>query len=582
MKKYICNPLNLEYRYQIKQTVMCEAGVFREAADPTMLLFNDTYYMFASMSGGFWYSDDLYDWNFKETPELPIFDYAPDVCAVNGKVIFSASRAGEPCTFYVSANPLTEPFAAVSTPFQFWDPHTFQDDDGRVYFYWGCTNQEPIWGLEMNPETFLPIGEKVAIIGENEAAHGWERGGENNRLAPPKTEMDKKIREHLGTKPFIEGAFMNKHNGKYYMQYAAPATECNVYADGVYVGDSPLGPFTYQAHNPFSYRPGGFITGAGHGSTFRDKSGSWWHASTMRISVNEGFERRIGLFPCDFDTNGIMWCNQHFADYPYALPEGVRRDIDRTAPDWALLSYNKRVSASSYQTDYEPGNGANEDIRTWWAADETDKDAGYQMDLGSICDVNAVQLNFADHKLPLPEGWQDNAHSTMMEKRVILTKPQRTVFLLEGSADGETWQTLKDRRGGETDYTHDFICFDAPLKLRYLRVSYMSLAMNGVPAISGLRVFGKGNGSAPEAVTSIKAIRTEEGLDAKLCWDSISGADGYNVRFGTAEDKLYNSWQVFGKNELILSALNKDSGYFIAVDSFNENGVTEGKINFIK
>ena len=36
----------------------------------------------------------------------------------------------------------------------------FCDDDGRVYFYWGCSNMSPIWGVELDPETMTPIGEK--------------------------------------------------------------------------------------------------------------------------------------------------------------------------------------------------------------------------------------------------------------------------------------------------------------------------------------------------------------------------------------------------------------------------------------
>ena len=324
MEKWICNPLDLEYRYQYRTSLMGGYSLAREAADPTLLLFRDTYYLFASMSGGFWYSDDLADWKFKETPELPIYDYAPDVRSIGGRVVFSASRRGEPCTFYASTNPLTEPFQPLTTPFDFWDPDMFEDDDGRVYFYWGCTNKEPIWGIEIDPKTMLPIGERQAMFGEDEAHHGWERKGENNNLSEPVTEMERLIRQYVGTKPFIEGAFMTKYRGKYYLQYAAPGTECNVYADGVYVSGKPLGPFTYQIHNPFSSKPGGFITSAGHGSTIQDKYGNWWHASTMRVSVNESFERRIGLFPCDFDEDGMLHCNQHFADYPFILPEGVR------------------------------------------------------------------------------------------------------------------------------------------------------------------------------------------------------------------------------------------------------------------
>ena len=51
MKTY-CNPLDLPYRYQH----MNENGRiygFREGADPTLVLFKGRYYLFVSMSAGF-------------------------------------------------------------------------------------------------------------------------------------------------------------------------------------------------------------------------------------------------------------------------------------------------------------------------------------------------------------------------------------------------------------------------------------------------------------------------------------------------------------------------------------------------
>ncbi len=39
-------------------------------------------------------------------------------------------------------------------------------------------------------------------------------------------------------------AWMTKYQGKYYLQYAAAGTEYNIYPDGVYEADHPLGPFT--------------------------------------------------------------------------------------------------------------------------------------------------------------------------------------------------------------------------------------------------------------------------------------------------------------------------------------------------
>jgi hypothetical protein len=53
---------------------------------------------------------------------------------------------------------------------------------------------------------------------------------------------------------------------------------------------------------------------------------------------------------------------------------------------------------------------------------------------------------------------------------------------------------------------------------------------------------------------------------------------GYNVRFGIAPDKLYSSCQLYGDTSVTLTTLNGDQAYWFAVDSFNENGITPGKV----
>jgi hypothetical protein len=579
MEKIVCNPLNLDYRYQIKKSSFGNS-VFREAADPTLVLFRDTYFLFVSMSGGFWYSDDLYSWQFKNTPELPIYDYAPDVREVNGALIFSASKRGEKCTFFRSENPLERPFEPISTFLAFWDPNVFQDDDGRAYFYWGCSNKTPIWGIEMEPKTMRSIGKKTDLFVGNEEEHGWERTGENNKLEKPKNSSEKFFRLVVGTKPFIEGAFMTKHDNKYYLQYAAPGTEYNIYGDGVYVSDHPLGPFTYQKHNPFSSKPGGFITAAGHGSTFQDKAGNWWHISSMRISVNERFERRLGLFPCDFDDDGILYCNQNFADYPFSIPEGKRHNTNMVEPDLMLLSYKASATASTSQKGYEPEKGTDENIRTWWAAEKPGDDEWFTLDLGNVHTANAIQLNFADHKLPVPELDKKDMHKEEIIYRLIMDKPQETSFLLESSVDGASWETIKDSRADGTDYAHDFIVPQKPVLARYVKVSHITLPFNGVPAISGLRVFGKGSGEKPEKIETVSAERRGN-LDIMLSWLPAKNALGYNVRYGIEREKLYSSWQIYGRHELSLSTLNKGQDYYVAVDSFNTNGVTTGSVIYI-
>ena len=133
---------------------------------------------------------------------------------------------------------------------------------------------------------------------------GYERFGENNSILPAsEEEIDAKykafheaqgipesmipeevkplIRGMFSNRPYIEGAWMDKHNGKYYLQYACPGAQFNTYSDGVYVSDSPLGDFTLAKNNPYSYKPGGFLPGAGHGSTMEDKKGNLWHTAAF-------------------------------------------------------------------------------------------------------------------------------------------------------------------------------------------------------------------------------------------------------------------------------------------------------------
>ncbi|UVV76115.1 fibronectin type III domain-containing protein [Bacteroides fragilis] len=54
----------------------------------------------------------------------------------------------------------------------------------------------------------------------------------------------------------------------------------------------------------------------------------------------------------------------------------------------------------------------------------------------------------------------------------------------------------------------------------------------------------------------------------------MKGAQGYNVLWGVAPDKLYSSWMVYGSNELEMKSLTIDQDYYFAVEAFNENGVS--------
>ena len=81
-----CNPINIEYKFQ-----HFGQAAHREAADPTLIRFKDRYYLFASMSAGFYHSDNLVDWAWHENRELALYLYAPDVRQSGDFLYFCAS-----------------------------------------------------------------------------------------------------------------------------------------------------------------------------------------------------------------------------------------------------------------------------------------------------------------------------------------------------------------------------------------------------------------------------------------------------------------------------------------------------------
>ena len=590
--KYFCNPINVNYRYQFNADPRRggQLQICREAADPSMICFQGRYYIFASMTLGVWVSDDLVTWENHRLPEeLPLYDYAPDVRVLGNWVYFCASNREHNCDRWRTKDILNGPYEKIEGSFPYWDPNLFADDDGRVYFYWGCSNMTPIYGVELDSNTMLPIGEKRELVFGDPYRIGYERIGEDNSTLPASEEVVEAkyqaylkassvpeemlppevkplIRGMLSDKPYIEGAWMDKHNGKYYFQYAAPGTQYNTYSDGVYVGESPLGPFTLAENNPYSYKPGGFLPGAGHGSTMKDKQGNWWHTSTMRISVNHDFERRVGLWPAGFDADGELFCNQRYGDWPMAAEGDPWRD-----PAWMLLSVGKAVTASSFVPKHEPEKATEENVQTWWRAASNSRDEWLCVDLGKIFDIHAVQVNFADDKLDIRCPGEIRPGS---QARYIEEQDYATQWKLEGSSDGERWFMIEDKSDAQTDLSHDLIVREHGFAARYLRLSDMAVPYGQNPCVSGLRVFGLGDGEKP-AAPAFTAARTGD-LDMTVMISEKPDALGFNILFGASPEKLYHSYMVFAAGSHRIGALIKGREYYVRVDAFNEKGFTEG------
>jgi hypothetical protein len=538
-----CNPVNIDYTYMIYNSHNDLS--YRSGADPAVAEFRGEYYMFVTRSMGYWHSKDLQNWTFIK-PKTWYFQgsNAPTAHNYKDSVLYvSGDPSGHMSVLYTDDPKKGDWQAVPGIINNLQDPHIFIDDDDQAYVFWGSSNKYPIRAKTLDKNLrFRPSEETHELFNLNEEKHGWERFGENHEA----TDMD----------GYIEGPWLTKHNGKYYMLYAAPGTEFNVYGDGVYVADSPLGPYEYAPNNPVSYKPGGFINGAGHGSVVKGPEGIIWHFGSMAVSVNVNWERRISMFPSFFDEDDLMHTDTYFGDYPRYAPATPGKKGEFAG--WMLLSYNKPVKTSSVAERHGTEAIVDEDVQTFWLADSNTDQEWIEIDLENPGNVHAIQLNYHDHESDMYGRIEGLYHR----------------YVIEGSLDGNDWKTLVDRSKSFKDVPNDYVELGTPERVRHIRFKNIHVPTPHL-AVSGLRVFGKGEGDAPRQVQGFEVDRKDDHRDAMITWEAQEGAQGYNVIWGIAPDKLYSSWLVYGENELLLKSLTVDQEYYFTVEAFNENGVSE-------
>ncbi len=568
MPQTYCNPMDLDYTYMVYNS--SKNISYRSGADPAVVEFRGEYYMFVTRSFGYWHSTDLVNWQFIK-PAQWFFEGCNAPTAFNYKdslLYFAGDPAGYGSILYTD-NPksgMWTPTASISNNIQ--DSELFIDDDGKTYLYWGSSNVHPIRVKMLNKDDrMLETGVKKDLINLVEEEHGWERFGENN--------FHPTLKEG-----YMEGASMTKHNGKYYLQYAAPGTQFNVYGDGAYVGDSPLGPFTYMKNNPMSFKPGGFTNGAGHGITVKQTNGQYWHFGTMALASNSHWERRLCMFPTYFDQEGLMYSNTHYGDYPRFAPNHPKAGEHC---GWMLLSYKGKatVSSSKMQIIKSTSTDADYDIKempmkknnkgeiisevltdespkSFWVADANDDKQWIEIEMKNAGNIYAFQLNYHDHESGI----------------YTRTEGLRHQYTIEASEDGKNWTVVVDRSNSYKDTPNAYIVLNNPVQAKYVRYKNIKVPGNNL-ALSEIRVFGKGMGKAPSKVKRFEVKREEDRRDAALSWEAVKDAQGYNIRWGVEPNKLYNSWLVYDQTELFMRCLDKETTYYFSIESFNENGISE-------
>lgn len=335
------------------------------------------------------------------------------------------------------------------------DVMIFSDEDGRAYLYFGLG--QLIAGAELNVERPNELLTTPKILIEFDTTHPWERYGARNEDT---------------INGMLEGSWMLKHGGSYYLVYSCAGTQFSTYAMGAYRSASPLGPFTAQKRNPVSLNRHGFITGGGHGGFVKGPKDTLWIFYTIPVCIDHDMERRIGMDPAGFDENGDLYALTG-CDVPQWAP-GIADSPERgNAADLVPVTVGKPIEVTSYAPGQRARYAVDDSLTTYWQPGVGDPAPTLIVDLRGRYDCSALRLCWKDIGLHLAKG----------------AEPGPYRYRLEGQADGE-WQTLVDQLENTEDRTVDYQVFSqTPCEM--VRLTILGAPEGVTPGLLQFTVFGK-------------------------------------------------------------------------------------------
>jgi hypothetical protein len=274
-----------------------------------------------------------------------------------------------------------------------------------------------------------------------------------------------------------------------------------------------------------------------------------------------------------------MYSITSYGDFPILLPTQQRDHKKGATSGWMLLSYKKSATVSSYeecmdiQTHrvdhggkkvfekicYNATNLTDENIQSYWSAKTNQSGEWLQVDLGRKMEINALQINYADHK------------ATQYSKAMDIYY-QYQIFM---SDDAQNWTLVVDKSKNDKDVPHDYVELSKSIKARYVKMVNIHNA-SGLFAVSDFRIFGNGLSEKPKSVSGFKVERnSSDQRNAMILWKKQVDAIGYNIYYGIAPDKLYNSIMVYDENSYDFRGLDKGTEYYFSIEAFNESGKSE-------
>ena len=365
-----CNPLP-----------MVSGGGASASGDVTVIRDHGKYYMYCT-GGGAWISEDLLHWTFQRVANVPV---APHVVKYNGAFYLAGNdgplfKAGNPLGPFTTLGPWQNTPAVAGGWNGAFDIDIFVDDDNKPYLYYPGRSVSGIFVVPLDPNDLSRFAGGPRHLFSFNKDHVWERYGEMNEY----TDV-----------AWIEGPWLQKYNGTYYLQYSASGTQWKTYAEGYYTAKNPMGPFTYASNNPLLRKTEGLVTGTGHGSVVEGPDQHLWQFYTI-VLANPPGGRRIGMDPVAFDKDGNM--SVRVTDTPQWAP-GVVADPAHDGDSGSIpVTINKlrAMNALSQFSSQQPGRDAayavDNSSGTWWEPSPGDAQPTLTIELSPATRFDRVQL----------------------------------------------------------------------------------------------------------------------------------------------------------------------------------------------
>ena len=484
-----CNPLPIEATSADGSPQGVNVG------DATVVREGDDYYLFGS-GGGAWVSSDFVNWKYQAADlggrRLPD---APHVAKYNGAFYLSGTgdsvyRAPKILGPYELLghwkNAKGEAWTSTAdgrTNKPSFDVDIFVDDDNKPYLYYPGRSVDGIYVVPLDPKDLTQFAAAPKHLFGFNTEHVWEHWGEKNEFS---------------NVAWVEGPWMFKRNGTYYLEYSASGTQWLSYASGIYSAKSPLGPFTYSPRNPLLRQTTGIVTGPGHGCVVKGPDGNWWVFYTIVMPSPPG-GRRFGMDRVGFDANGNAYSRA--TDTPQWAP-GVVSNPARNGDSGSIpLSVNKLRNTgqlggfSSERPGREAAYAVDDSNGNWWEPAESDAQPTLTVDLGSGTQWDPEQF-FTVHSSRIEflargdGGGQGRAGGRSEAPAPNQTKAFR--YKIELSADGKVYSTVVDKTKNEATRYTEFDEIQAT-RSRFVRLTITDWprAGNRTLGVIEFTVFGK-------------------------------------------------------------------------------------------